>query len=401
MQEIAVNNHSVASTEKRTNIMDSLVKISVLSPPKISDLVRGRIIEQKGSSVFVDLEPYGTGIIYGREYINAKDTIRSLEPGDMITAKVVSPANENGYIELSLKEAGKDMVWREAEELQKKHTSILLAATDANKGGLIMEWKGMQGFLPASQLKLKHYPRVEGGDKEKILDELRKLIGIELNVTVITSDPKEKKLIFSEKGTETGELNEIISRYKVGDIIECEITGVVDFGVFVKLEEGLEGLVHISELDWSLVENPNDLFKTGQKTIAQIIEIKDGKISLSIKALKTNPWMNAGEKYKKGDIVKGVVIKFNKHGALASIEEGVAGLCHISEFGTEKKMKEKMELGKSYLFQIALFEPSDHRLILNFLEEKPAENPKGIQAGPPQSKGLGGDEKKEEPKPAE
>lgn len=381
MQETAVNNHSVAGTEKKANIMDSLVKIFVLNPPKIDDLVRGRIIEQKGSSVFVDLEPYGTGIIYGREYINAKDTIHSLEPGDTVTAKVVSLANENGYIELSLKEAGKDMVWREAEELQKKHTSILLAVTDANKGGLIMEWKGMQGFLPASQLKLKHYPRVEGGDKEKILDELRKLVGTELNVTVITSDPKEKKLIFSEKGAETGELNEIISRYKVGDIIECEITGVVDFGVFVKLEEGLEGLVHISELDWSLVENPNDLFKAGQKTTAQIIEIKDGKISLSIKALKPNPWMNAGEKYKKGDIVKGVVIKFNKHGALASIEEGVAGLCHISEFGTEKKMKEKMELGKSYLFQIALFEPADHRLILNFLDEK--------------------DEKKEEPKPAE
>ncbi len=364
------NSRLAAGQEKGIHPMDSLAKIFILNPPKTNDLIQGKIIEQKGSAVFMDLEPFGTGIIYGREYINAKETIRSLEPGDMITAKVISLVNENGYIELSLKEAGKDIVWREAEELQKKRVGITLAVLDANKGGLILEWKGIQGFLPASQLRLKHYPRVEGGDKDKILDELRKLMGTELNVAIITSDQKEKKLIFSEKGAEAGELEEVISKYKVGDILECEITGVVDFGVFVKLEEGLEGLVHISELDWSLVENPNDLFKTGQKAAAQIIEIKDGKISLSIKALKPNPWTNAQEKYKKGDIIKGIIIKFNKHGALASIEEGVAGLVHISEFGTEKKMKEKLELGKSYLFQIVLFETQNHRLILSFLDEK-------------------------------
>jgi len=260
------------------------------------------------------------------------------------------------------------------EELQRKKTNLTLTVTDANKGGLIMDWNGIAGFLPASQLRLKHYPRVEGGDKEKILDELKKMVGTSLTVTVIATDPAEKKLIFSEKGAEAGELKEIVAKYKVGDIIECEVTGVVDFGIFVKIEDGLEGLAHISELDWSLVENPADLYKIGDKVTAQIIEIKDDKISLSIKALKTNPWTAAGEKYKKSDIIKGVVIKFNRHGALVSIEEGIAGLVHISEFGSEKKMREKLELGKSYLLQIVLFEPSDHRLILTFIDEKtPAE----------------------------
>lgn len=350
--------------------MDFLLRTFNLNLPNVGDIVEGKVIEQKGSSLFVDLGPYGTGIIYGRELINARETIRSLKPGDTITAKVVETANKNGYIELSLKEAGQDIVWREAEELQKKRASLNLPVLDANKGGLILEWKGIQGFLPASQLRLKHYPRVEGGDKEKILDELKKMVGTNLNVTIIALDSQEGKLIFSEKGTEVDELKDIISKYKVGDILECEITGVVDFGVFVKIEDDLEGLVHISELDWSLVENPSDLYKIGDKVTAQIIEIKDDKISLSIKALKQNPWTNAQEKYKKGDIVKGVVIKFNRHGALVSIEEGVAGLVHISEFGTEKKMKEKLELGKSYLFQIVLFEPENHRLILNFLDEK-------------------------------
>ena len=349
--------------------MDFLLKTFTLNPPKAGDLIEGKIIEQKGAALFVDLGPYGTGIIYGREFINAKETIRSLRPDDIVTAKVVDAGNENGYIELSLKEAGQEIVWREAEELQRKRASLTINVTDANKGGLIMEWKGIQGFLPASQLRLKHYPRVEGGDKEKILDELKKLVGTNLAVTIIASDPQEGKLIFSEKGAEVGELKEIIGKYKVGDILECEVTGVVDFGIFVKIEDGLEGLVHISELDWSLVENPNELFKIGDKATAQIIEIKEEKISLSVKALKPNPWTGAQEKYRKGDIVKGVVIKFNKHGALISIEEGVAGLAHISEFGSEKKMKEKLELGKSYLFQIILFEPEQHRLILSFLEE--------------------------------
>lgn len=371
--EINGNNNNTAVSDKQSLSMDFLLRTFSLNPYKVGDLAGGKIIEQKGSSVYVDLGPYGTGVIYGREFINARETIRSFKAGDPITAKVIDTNNENGYIELSLKEAGQEIIWREAKELERKKTNLTLPVTDANKGGLILEWKGIQGFLPASQLRLKHYPRVEGGDREKILDELRKFIGSNLAVTIIASDLDEKKLIFSEKGAEAGEIKEIIAKYKVGDILDCEITGVVDFGIFVKIEEGLEGLVHISELDWALIENPADFYKVGDKVKVQIIEIKDGKISLSIKALKPNPWMATGEKYKKGDIVKGVVIKFNKHGALASVEEGVAGLCHISEFGAENKMKEKLELGKSYFFQIVLFEPGDHRLILTFMDEqKPA-----------------------------
>jgi len=367
------------TSEEKTNIitggkssfpMDFFLSAFNINPPIVGNLLEGKIIEQKGSSVYIDLGPCGTGIIYGREFISAREPLRQLKPNDLVVAKVIDANNETGYIELSLKDAGQEIIWREVKELERKKETLTLPVSDANKGGLILEWKGIQGFLPTSQLRLKHYPRVEGGDKEKILDELKKLVGENIIVTIIDSDSQEKKLIFSEKGTEAEEIKEIISKYKVGDIIECDITGIVDFGIFVKIEEGLEGLIHISELDWALVENPADLYKVGEKVTAQIIEIKNNKISLSSKALKTNPWQAAGEKYKKGEIVKGVVIKFNKHGALVSIEEGVAGLCHISEFGTEKKIKEILELGKSYPFQIVLFEPQDHRLILAFIDEK-------------------------------
>jgi small subunit ribosomal protein S1 len=347
--------------------METLIKIIPLAIPKFEDLVEGIVLEQDGSALFVDLSPFRTGIIYGREFNNAKDIIKALKPGDRIVAKILELENEKGYVSLSLKEAAKEIVWREADEMQKNKINLSLPVIGANKGGLIMEWKGIQGFLPASQLKTEHHPRIQDGDKNKIEEELKKLTNEKINVVIIAVNQKEKKLIFSEKGTEIEEIKELVSKYKVGDIIEGEVTGVVDFGVFIRIAENLEGLVHISELDWSLVENPADLFKVGQKLTAQIINIADGKISLSVKILKPNPWNDVKEKYHVGDIVKGVVIKFNKHGALVSIEEGVAGLIHISKFESEADMKSKLELGKTYPFQIILFEPKDHRLILSYI----------------------------------
>jgi small subunit ribosomal protein S1 len=196
------------------------------------------------------------------------------------------------------------------------------------------------------------------------------LVGQHISVSIISALPKEGKLIFSEKSPEQKDKEKTIAKYKVDDEVTGTVTGIVDFGIFVKIEEGLEGLVHISEIDWSLVDDPRALFKVGQKVKVKIIEIKEGKISLSIKALKENPWTEASKKYKKDMQVKGVVIKFNKHGALASIEEGIAGLVHISEFGGEEKLRKTLELGKSYDFKITLFDVKEQKMALSFVGEK-------------------------------
>ena len=303
------------------------------APPRPGDLVEGTIIELVRGRLYVDLPPFGTGIIYGREYLNAADVLRKANPGDTITAKVVDAAGIEGYIELSLKEARQAAIWGEAEQAIAGQAVYNLTVEEANKGGLILSWQGIQGFLPASQLAKEHYPRVPEGDKDKIFGELQKLVGVTLPVRIITADAKEGKLIFSERTGDEDEVKaNLIDKYQVGDVVEGEVTGAVDFGVFVKLEQGLEGLVHISELDWGLVEDPRQLFAVGDKVSVKVIEIKEGKISLSVKALKENPWKTASDRYKKGMEVNGVIIKYNKHGALASIEEGVAGLVHISEF---------------------------------------------------------------------
>ena len=364
-----------ATTEEDISVVDAIaesakVELSSIGkmlektdlPPQAEDLVEGQVISIQKSSVYIDLAPFGTGIIYGREFINAKDIIKKVNIGDTVKAKVVATDNEEGYIELSLKEAKQALIWSDAEKAIKSKTPLELTVKEANKGGLILDWNGIAGFLPASQLKSEHYPRVEDSDKDKILKALKMLVGKRITVVMISALPKEGKLIFSEKDNNPEERQEIIGKYAVGTELDCAVAGIVDFGVFLKIEEGLEGLVHISEIDWGLVEDPRSLFKVGDTIRAKIIEIKDGKISLSIKALKENPWNEFENKLKKGDIVSGVVIKFNKHGALVSIKQGVAGLVHNSSFGSEEKLKKALELGKSYNFQITLFEPKEQRM---------------------------------------
>ncbi len=353
--------------EMTPSIMSDYVT-KTAQPPAVGDIVAGTVMTLHKNSVFVDLPPFGTGIIYGREYSNARDIIKNISIGDEVTGTVVDTNNADGYIELSLKEARQALIWNEAEKAMREKRQFEVMVKEANKGGLILEWQGIIGFLPASQLSAEHYPRVDGGDKDRILEELQKLVGHPLLVAVITADPKEGKLIFSEKGLEQKEKEVLVGKYAVGAEIEGEITGIVDFGIFIKVEEGLEGLAHISELDWGLVEDPRKIFTVGEKIRAKVIEIKDGKVSLSVKALKENPWTAAGKKFAKDDVVEAVIIKYNKHGALASIEEGVAGLVHVSEFESIDKLREALELGKSYSFKINLFDPKEQRMTLSYVK---------------------------------
>lgn len=355
--------------EKGSQIMMDKIHNNIGNPPSIGDVIEGVVIDIDKNSVFVDIPPWGTGIIFGKEFINARDLIKKINIGDSITGKIVGRDNRENYIEISLKEAKQALIWTEAEDAIRDKKVLELPVLEANKGGLMLSWQGLIGFLPASQLKPEHYPRVDDGDKDRILDELKKIVGQKISVCIIAANAKEGKLIFSEKDLNFGKDKDTSNKYELGDEIDGEVTGVVDFGIFVKIDENLEGLVHISEIDWGLVDNPRKFAKIGQKIKVKIIEIKDGKISLSVKALKENPWAEASSKYKKDDVVSGVVIKFNKHGALASIEEGVAGLVHISEFGSEEKLREKIELGKTYDFKITLFDPKEQKMTLSFVEK--------------------------------
>ena len=362
--------------QKPRHPMEALLKTSGNAFVKIGELVEGTVLEKKGTRVYVDLGPRGMGIIYGREYYAAQDIIRKADEGDPIAGKVVEIDNDEGYIELSLKEAGEEKRWIDVKESMEKKELLELPVVEANKGGLLLEYKGIRGFLPASQLSMKHYPRVEGGDKDKIFLELKKFIGTPLKVKILDASPKEQKLIFSEKDSESEETRALLLHYKIGDVVEGEVTGVVDFGAFMKFGEDLEGLIHISEIDWGLVENPRDYLKPGDKLTAKIIDIQGEKVSLSLKQLKEDPWKKIAEEHKKGDVLNGRVTKFNPFGAFVEIGSNIQGLVHISEFGNEENMHRTLESGKEYPFKILLIDPVEHKMSLGIIREEVKEESK-------------------------
>ncbi len=362
-----------------TQIVEEKVK-DTMRPPRVGEIVQGRVVAARKASVFLDLGPWGTGIIYGREFYEAKEKLKHLTSGDELFAKIVGLDNDEGYIELSLTKAGKELAWEQLREKKEKDETIKVKIVGANKGGLLAKVSDIQAFLPVSQLSPANYPKVEGGDSQKILKALQKFIGREMDVKVFDFDPKEEKLILSEKAKESEKIKSILENYQVGDVVEVEITGIVDFGAFVKIPleakagegeeriESLEGLIHISELDWQLIEDPSEIVKIGEKVQAKIIDISNGKVSLSLKALKDDPWKNIETTYKKGDVVEGKVTKFNPFGAFIQLSPKIQGLCHVSEFGSQKKMEESLEVEKSYKFKVLLVDPSEHRLTLKLAE---------------------------------
>ena len=355
----------------KTRFMKELMeKNDLLKPPQVGKIVEGKIVGFGQAAVFLDLAPWGTGIIYGKEFLEAKNELKKLKIGDTVFAKIIDLENEDGYIELSLSQASNELVWLELQQKKEKGEKIVVKISGANKGGLLTEVSGISAFLPVSQLSPENYPRVEGANSIKILTELQKFIGKDLEVKIFDLDPRERKLILSEKAKEIEKIREMLKNYKVGDVVEGEITGITNFGVFMRFgKEGLEGLIHISELDWQLIEDPADVVKVGDKIKAKIISIADDKVSLSLKALKEDPWKDIEKKFKKGDIKEGEVTKFNPYGAFIKITPKIQGLCHISEFGTKSKMESSLKIGEKYQFQILSIEPEVHRMSLKLVEK--------------------------------
>ncbi|MEA2097804.1 MAG: S1 RNA-binding domain-containing protein [Patescibacteria group bacterium] len=345
--------------------------------PNVGDVVKGSIIEVGSNVIYIDLGPVGTGAVYGYGKFDGLTIIKELKQGDPIAATVSDIENEDGYVEMSLKQTSFEMVWKELEKKMEEKEIIITKVLEANKGGLMIKINNVIGFLPASQLSSENYPRVGDGDKNKILSLLMQLVGKDIKVRIIGLDKDEGKLVVSEKATKTEEEKQKVSKLQVGNVIEGEISGIVNFGAFVKFNDNLEGLVHISELAWKLIDDPRKLFNVGQKVKCRIIGIDDSRISLSIKALEKDPWQEVNEKYKVGQKVKGEVTKVNPFGAFIQLDKDIHGLAHISKL-TEESGIELLKVGETYEFDIISIEPSEHRLGLKPIidEDKAVEKKK-------------------------
>ena len=335
--------------------------------PKEDSVVEVTYIKKLPRKAYFDMGRFGTGIVFGVEMQNAKEAIRGLKPGDKLQAKIVALDGEEGHIELSLSEAGKQKLWQQAKELAEAGEVTKAKIMGANAGGLMAAIQGeLRAFLPVSQLSLEHYPKVPDGDRQKITDELKKFIGQELTVKIIDVNPRLNKIIVSEREVLSANVKELLSAYTVGQVVDCLVSGAADFGVFVRFVDNpqIEGMIHISELDYKLIDNPKELVAVNEALKAKIIDIKEGRVFLSLKALKEDPWLKIGDRFKPGEAVQGKVYKFNPFGAVVAIEGDFQGMIHVSEFGGQDEMRKALTVGETYPFLIDTVKPDEKRITL-------------------------------------
>lgn len=344
--------------------------------PQIGQTIEGRVIKIGKSAVLVDLGPLGIGMVLGREIQEHPEVFRQLKVDQKLTVKIIWPENEKGFIEVSLVAADKESTWQELVKKMKAGQVLEAQILKANRGGLLVQIGRLQGFMPASQLNQEHYPKVASGNKNQILQQLQTLVNKKLKVKIIDLDPRTQKLIVSEKALEQDKIKEILTNYQVGDVVEGNITNLANFGAFCQFKAGkskepqqiLEGLIHISELDWRPVENPSELLKTNQKVKVKIIDISGDRVSLSLRALQKDPWQGLEEKYQPGQTVKGQVNRLNRFGAFVLLDKHIQGLVPMSEFRNQNKtIQEVVKIGDKKEFKILSLDAKAHRLALGII----------------------------------
>jgi len=344
----------------------ALLNKNDLKVPQKGETVKGIVISASKSEVKLDINGVLIGVVRGPELYEEIAEYADLESGDEVEATVIEEENENGEMELSFRYAGHAKAWDNLRKAFKDKETAKVKVIAANKGGLLVNFGQISGFLPVSQLAPDNYPRVTGGDKGKILEQLKNFIGQELEVKVVNLDENEKedKIIFSEKDVWSEQQKDTILKYKVGTEVDGKITAVTDFGVFINFGDNLEGLIHISELAWQRIENPANLYNVGDSIKAKVISIDGSKIFLSSKKLLKDPWEDVEKKYKKGQIVKGTLLKVNPFGLFVKLDEDIHGLAHISQIGLapNQKINEAYKVGDLLDFMVVSIEPKDHRL---------------------------------------
>ena len=341
--------------------------------PKEGEVISWTIIKIEKKNIVVNVNNQFTWLVVSKELGNTVD-LDELKPGQPIEVMVLWDSIERGLLILSLKKANQIKSLTNLWKYFKSEEIITVKPVEANKWGLLVDIDGLKGFIPVSQLTPLHYPRVEGADPEKILEHLNSLIWEPFKVRVINVDDGGKKIIFSEKAAIQEERGKALKTLKEWDIVEWVISGILSYGLFVTFA-GLEGLVHVSEIDWGHVTDPSKFAKVGMKVKVKVIGLESEKISLSIKRLKENPWDVLAKKYKLNDVVEAPISRISQFGAFMDLDGGIQGLVHLSEIshGVVKDIRDHVKVGEEVTAKIINFEPTKKRigLSLKALQEAP------------------------------
>lgn len=359
-------------TAQTIKSMKELLSKEEFNLPKVGHILSGTIIGISKSSVLIDLGPIGIGIVYPGEFFDSPDRMRQLKIGDSVTAMLLELENNDGYRELSLKAAQMTTAWQRIKEHRDNNEVLTTTIVNINKGGLIVEVEGVQGFLPLSQLSTEHYPKVEGGDTTRIVQTLQKYKGQEFKVKILDFSEQENKLIVSERAIREEAAKEELAKLSIGQIVEGAITEVTDFGAFVKLSDTLDGLIHSSEIAWKYVEDPHDVLLQGDVVKAKIISLENGRVSLSLKALQKDPWLTVDQRYQAGQKIIGKVLKIRSNGVFVDLGSDIIGLIPNAEFG-ERIPSDAVQIGQELTLAIISVDAKDHKILLTFEKEGPKE----------------------------
>ena len=332
----------MSNNDKTIKTMDDLLQDAPLSNINSGDLIEGTIISAKKHEVWLDIGSLGVGLIPRRELLGGTDLV----VGDKLQVSVVYPETQRGYALLSLRRVMKDRSWDKIQEIYDNNKIISVTSYDANRGGLLVEAEGVRGFLPISQLSTSHYPRISSGsfDKEEILNKLNQLVGKPLDVCILDLNREENKLIFSEKEALKESIAEQLKKLKVGDIVEGLITGVIDFGAFINVN-GIEGLIHISEISWGRIEDPRKHIKIGEKLKVKVIAIDNDRVALSLKRMTEDPWGEEVANLSENSEVKGEITRVTPYGAFVRISPAVEALLYM--MGNDGRNQNKKDQDES------------------------------------------------------
>lgn len=355
------------ATVATPSMMDELLKSS---PPivrvKPGELVEGIVVFKGKNKLLLDIQGVATGIVSGRELRDSFNTFRDLKSGETVTALVLEEENDEGMIVMSLRMASQQKAWDRFHKLVEEDKTMKFTAQEANKGGLLANIDGIRTFLPVSQLAPVNYPRVNNSDSTEIIGRLQKFVGHTFTVKIITMDEDAGKIVVSEREAMAEERAKALEGLKVGEVKEGMVSGIVKFGLFVAFD-GLEGLVHISEIAWGHVKNPSEHAEVGDKVKVKVIGVDGEKLSLSIKQLTKDPWEEIAERYPVGKKVSGSVVRFTEYGAFLKLEKDINGLVHLSELAHHRVTdpSEVLTIGQKIEAQVINIDVDERRIGLS------------------------------------
>jgi len=341
-----------------------------LELPQAGEIKTGTIASITPGQIMVSVGAKSEGIINGQEFeLIPPDVFASMEVGQEIPVYVITPEDHNGNLVLSYIRALEAESWEKANAVMKEKDTFTGKVIGFNRGGLLVSFEKLTGFVPTSQLSYTRRMELGGETAEKGFGEM---IGQEIALQIIEVDQERRRLIFSERAasheTRDSIRDKVIEKLEVGDVRTGRVTSLADFGAFVNIN-GADGLVHLSEISWDRIRHPGDELKVGQEVQVQVISIDEDKrhIGLSIRRLKDDPWQTKIDNLKVGQLVEAKITRLTKFGAFAMMDNGIEGLIHISELSEEHiaHPKEVLHEGDKVTLRIIKIEPESHRVGLS------------------------------------